>query len=299
MRGLIVPPVTPMTDDGEALDLAAFERLCDFLARSGANALFINGTSGEFALMNEAERRETARIAVQTVQGRIPVLIHVGAASTAETVRLARHAREVGADAAVAVTPYYFSYSQPQLLEHFRAVLHALESFPLYAYTIPQCAGNDLSLETVQTLAAEGVRGIKDSSGNLTRILSCLRIPNFEVFIGSDPLALAFLRSGGHGFVSGPAVAAPELFRAMFDAFVRGDQAQTNALYRVANAFSELTGSGGIPEMKSAAAWRGLRVGRTRPPLTSLSSEVSAALHTRFGAVAAQARALGVNLEKL
>lgn len=120
-----------------------------------------------------------------------------------------------------------------------------------------------------------------------------------EVFIGSDPLLLAFLRSGGHGFVSGPAVAALELYRALFDAHNAGNLERADAIYRVAVAFSEAMASGGVPQMKLAAEWRGLRAGRACPHRRALSADERATLTTRFDALAVQAETLGVRLEPI
>ncbi|HWG85236.1 MAG TPA: dihydrodipicolinate synthase family protein, partial [Deinococcales bacterium] len=120
---LIIPPVTPFAEDGQP-HLDWFSRYCAFLAERGAHALFVNGTTGEFPLLSEAERRELTEAAIRGARN-ARVFVHVGAASTAEAVRLTVHARTAGAHAVAAVTPYYFAYTQDQIVAYYRGVLDA------------------------------------------------------------------------------------------------------------------------------------------------------------------------------
>lgn len=295
---LIIPPITPLRAD-ESLDLEAFAQHSAFLVERGAHALFVAGTTGESALLGEAERKELARVAVEAVGPRGRVIVHVGGTSSAETRRLALHARAVGAHAVAAVTPYYFAYTQEQLIQHYLELLEALEGFPLYAYTIPQRAGNDLTPASLARLAGLGIAGIKDSSGDLNKIMAYLRAaPGLEVYAGADVLALALSRVGGHGIVSGPSMVMPELFRAMLDADAGGDFQRANALHRLAWAVSDAVGAGArIDWMRAGMEWRGLRAGPSRKPLPTIAPEERPVLEQNLEQLAAQVEALGVRLK--
>ena len=282
---LIIPPLTTFRSD-ETLDLDAFQAHCDFLAHRGADALFVTGTTGEFPLLSERERIELYRAAIEAAGGRARIIAHVGAASTAETVRLALAARRLGVHAVAAVTPYYFSYDQHGLIQHYRTLLEAAEGFPVYAYTIPQRAGNDLTPTALATLAASGLAGIKDSSADMNKILAYLRAaPAIEVFVGADAMALAVARAGATGIVTGPGMVVPELFRAALDAQAAGDHRRAETLHQLAWAVSDALGSGAhIHLMRAGMAWRGLTAGVSRRPLPPLSREearrIAAALDT-------------------
>lgn len=296
---LIVPPVTPTTPAAEP-DLDAFASHCTFLVGAGAHALLVNGTTGESVLFSEAERRSLAEIAIQAVGRSGRVFVQAGAASTAETVRLAVHARDSGADAVVAVTPYYFAYGQEQLVEHYATILEALEGFPLYAYTIPQRAANDLTPESLGRLKDLGVVGIKDSSADLNKVMAYLRAaPGLEVFAGADILALALSRVGGHGIVSGPSMVMPELFRAMLDADAAGDTARADELHCLAWALSDAVGGGArIDWMRAGMEWRGLHSGASRKPLPAITSEDREALERRLERLSALVEAAGIELRR-
>lgn len=295
---LIIPPLTPFRTEAE-LDLEAFAKHCAFLVARGAEALFVAGTTGEFPLLSLEERKRLAQVAVEAA-GASKVIVHVGVASTRATLELALQARALGARAVAAVTPYYFALAQAELVGHYRALLEALEGFPLYAYTIPQHAGNDLEPASLAALAEDGLVGIKDSSGDLGKMLAYLRAaPSLEVYAGADALVLALARVGGRGMVSGPAMVMPELFRAMLDAEASGEHRRAEELHRLAWDLSEAVGNGvRLDWLRAALAWRGLPSGTSRRPLPLITPEQKRGLEQRLESLAQRAEALGVRLNK-
>src|SRR5919202_653682 len=170
LGGVVPPLVTPFADEAaERLDHGALAALCDFLIDAGVHGLYPCGTTGENALLTTAERTAVAETVVRAARGRVPVFVHVGAAGTAETVELARHAQEIGADGVGAITPYYYAYTDDDLRRHYVAAAEAAAPLPFYLYNLPSNARNRVS----PSLAAElfrdvpNVVGIKDSSGDL------------------------------------------------------------------------------------------------------------------------------------
>jgi 4-hydroxy-tetrahydrodipicolinate synthase len=199
--------------------------------------------------------------------GRARVIAQVGAPGTAETIARLEAAAAAGADATAAVGPYYYHLTQEQLLAHYRALLVAAGPMPLLAYNIPSRTVNDLLPPMIETLAREGLAGIKDSTKSLERLGEYLATAPagvaFEVFAGSDSLAAPALRVGAHGIVSAIANANPELLRAVRDA-PDGD-ALERAQQTLSKRRGEIQRDGSLATLKSATAERLATVGIRYP----------------------------------
>ena len=284
LRGVFVPLLTPF-DAAEALDLAALERLVEFLLERGVHGLFVGGTTGEFPLLSLAERKRVAEVVVARAAGRVPVVVHAGAASTRDAIDLARHARQVGAQAVAVVSPYYFPLPQDALVEHFVRVSEAVAGYPVLLYNIPQRTGNAL----VPSIAAEIVRrcpnvvGIKDSTGNLAQTIEYASFKDgsgFQVAQGADGLLVAGLAVGIEATVSGNANVFPEPAVAVFEAWWRGDPAAARAAQqRLDSVRRPLRDGLDLSLFKRVLAARGVPVGDVRAPLRRASeAEVEAAL---------------------
>ena len=280
-RGLIVPTVTPYDSRGN-VDFDAIRAHVDFLIEKGVNGLYPGGTTGEGPLLSDAERRQTAEVIIDQARGRVPVIVQIGALTTDATIALASHARDAGADAVAAVTPWYYVLSDAALIEYYRRVAEAMGDYPLFMYNIPGNTGNNLKPAVVAQIAANhaNVIGIKDSSGNLPATIEMLAIRNgeFQVISGPDGLLLAALAMGVKANVSGNANVVPELFVAVYEAFGRGDlpaaraaQAKIDVVRRV------LKDGGALSRFKAMVARRGVPMGGVRGPLLPASEEVVAA----------------------
>src|SRR5438093_1307896 len=125
LRGAIAASITPLRDEGESLDEGAFESLVDFLVAGGLDGILALGTTGEGIMLTVAERRRTAELFVSSAAGRARVAVHCGAQTTADTVALAAHAAEAGADAVAVIGPPYFAFDEEALFRHFRAAATA------------------------------------------------------------------------------------------------------------------------------------------------------------------------------
>ncbi len=144
IRGVITPTVTPLKANGD-INPDMVRPLVDFLIDRGISGIYPLGSTGEGPLFSTDERKAIAAATVEAVAGRAPVIIHTGAISTAEALELTRHARDIGANAASVITPWYFRYSDEALLLHYRAIYEALPDFPVYLYNLPALTGNSLS----------------------------------------------------------------------------------------------------------------------------------------------------------
>jgi dihydrodipicolinate synthase/N-acetylneuraminate lyase len=168
------------------------------------------GTTGEGPLLDPDEVEVANGHVCEVAAGRARVIAHVGRADTETTVHLARQALRLGADAVSAVVPYFYALGDEQVVRHYRALLEAAEGAPVYAYTIPARTGNELSIDVVRTLAAEGLAGVKDSTKSLERHREYLATA-VDVLTGTDGFVVESLRAGAAGCVSALANVNPEL----------------------------------------------------------------------------------------
>jgi 4-hydroxy-tetrahydrodipicolinate synthase len=222
LKGSLVAIVTPMFEDG-SLDLDALRGLIDWHIEQGTDGIVIVGTTGESPTVNVDEHCALMRVAVEHSNNRIPVIAGTGANSTSEAIELTQHAKAIGADACLLVTPYYNKPTQSGLYRHFRAVAEAVD-IPQIVYNVPGRTGCDLHNDTVSELAeVTNIVGIKDATGDIQRGTDLLlRVPkDFVVYSGDDATSLSLLLMGGKGVISVTANVAPKLMHMMCDAALK------------------------------------------------------------------------------
>lgn len=223
IAGSIPALVTPFQRGG-ALDLVAFEDLVDWQLQQGSNGLVIGGSTGESGALDESELSALLEIGVRRAGGRVPVIAGTGGAATGKALRLVRLAAAVGADAALAVTPFYSRPTQAGMLAHFR-LLADDGSLPVILYNVPGRTGVDLLPESVAQLAPHPrIIGIKEAVTAPERMsaLLQLRSAQFAVLSGDDPTALRALRAGADGLISVVANLVPGLVAELCRAAVDG-----------------------------------------------------------------------------
>ncbi|MFO7906204.1 MAG: dihydrodipicolinate synthase family protein [Pirellulaceae bacterium] len=227
LRGIVPPMVTPLSDH-DRLNVEGTERLIEHILAGGVHGLFILGTSGEAPSLSYRLRRELIQRTRQQVGSRVPVLVGITDTSVVETVNLACYAAEMGADAVVLSTPYYFPAGQTELLDYLRRLVPRLP-LPLLLYNMPMMTKVPFEPETIrQILDLSGIVGLKDSSGDMDyfrRIREVTRDrPDWSLLVGPERLLGEAMRSGGTGGVSGGANLYPALFVALYEAAVAGDE---------------------------------------------------------------------------
>jgi 4-hydroxy-tetrahydrodipicolinate synthase len=235
---------TPFAADG-APDLDAFGAHLDWLAEAGLDGVFVAGTTGEGVLL---EDDEIAALVERAVGSPLQVIAQVGRPSTPATARLARRAVELGAGAVAAYVPWFYPAGEADVRTHFQGLLEAAGSTPAFLYNIPRRTVNDLSAELAGELARSGFRGMKDSTGDFARAeayLDAVDGAEFELYVGSEPLALRAVRRGAAGAITGLAGARPELFAALREAIEAGDDAAAERVQaEIAAAKAEITAEG-------------------------------------------------------
>jgi dihydrodipicolinate synthase/N-acetylneuraminate lyase len=212
LKGALAAAVTPLRDDGAALDEGAFEPYVDYLAAGGLDGLLALGTTGEGILLSLDERRRAAELFISAAGGRLQVAVHAGAQTTADTTALAAHAVKAGADAVAVIGPPYYALDEESLLAHFTAAAKASEPLPFYLYEFKARTGYSIPLSLVERLreAAPNLRGLKVSNQPFEAVEPYLG-NGLDAFVGAEGLIGRGLDGGAAGAVSGLAAAIPEL----------------------------------------------------------------------------------------
>jgi 4-hydroxy-tetrahydrodipicolinate synthase len=233
-RGIIPPLATPLLER-DRLDHAALERLIEHVIGGGVHGIFILGTTGEGPSLSYRLRMEVIERSCEIVAGRVPVLVGVSDSAYVESVQLAEHAAEVGAQAVVLAPPYYFPAGQSELalyLEHIAAEM----PLPVFLYNMPSHTKLNFDLDTLaRAMQIANVVGLKDSSGQMiyfhkARHLLSAR-PDFSILMGPEELMGDAVLLGAHGGVCGGSNLAPRLYVDLYEAASRGDLQRTRELH--------------------------------------------------------------------
>src|SRR5882724_3069948 len=215
LRGALAAAVTPLRDGGEALDEDAIAPYVDFLAAGGVDGLLALGTTGEGFLVPVEQRLRAAQLFVEAAGGRLLVAVHCGAQSTWDTVQLAAHAADIGADGVAVMAPPYFLLDEGALLSHFDAAARACAPTPFYVYEFAARSGYPVPVAVLQRLreSAPNLRGLKVSDTPWERFAPYL-IEGLDIFVGPEALLPQGLAAGATGAVSALASTFPELVAA-------------------------------------------------------------------------------------
>jgi 4-hydroxy-tetrahydrodipicolinate synthase len=281
LAGVIPAPLTPMRDDG-AVDFRLLEKQIDYLVASGADGLFIGGTTGEGAYLSTREKVDILKAAKTVTAARAFLCAACIQPSTPQVLEELDALLPLQPDYVVAVAPYYYAVPQEAVREHFRAVARR-SPVPLILYNIPQCTHNPIALDTVLELAGEpNIAGIKDSSGDFVSFCRGLLadVPKgFSWIMGEDYLDGAAMLAGADGIVTGLSNVWAGFHVALVRAAQAGDregvlanQAKINGLYGIHRA----VGGKGIPALKAGAELFGRCTRRMRTPALTLTDEEAA-----------------------
>ncbi len=264
--------VTPFTKEN-TLDDAALRTQAAFQLERGTDALIVCGTTGEASTMSPAEQATAIAAVAEVADGRVPVIAGVGGNDTAKVIAACRAAKDVGANAVLAVTPYYNKTTQAGLVAHFTAVADA-SALPVILYNVPGRTGLNMKAETAEALAAhDNIIATKEASGDLAQVSEIVRRcgDRLPVYSGNDEHTLPVLAVGGVGVISVAANVVPAQMHALCEAFFAGRieaarETQLSLLPLIAALFSETSPS----PVKEAMAMMGQRVGAVRMPLVPM-----------------------------
>jgi dihydrodipicolinate synthase/N-acetylneuraminate lyase len=277
LHGVIVPLVTPM-DAQFKIDYAGLHQVVDFVVTKGVHAVMIGGTTGEGMLLNLNERKTLLEAVVTQVNGKIPVIAHIGCIDTGSTVELSKHAKASGADVISAIVPYFFTFSDEQIYCHFLTIAESVPETPMLLYAFPGNAKNDISPALLGRLlkAAPNIVGIKSSNDDLVRFQEYVNVggKGFTACFGVDELMLGGLAFGSNAQISGNANSFPEPFIQLYEAFRAGNIVLAQQLQQVVNDIVTVHHAGQTTAFfKATLKLRGVSAGWVRPPMRELSNE--------------------------
>ncbi len=234
LRGAIAAVVTPLTGSGLGVDEQAIGPIVRFLSDGGADGVLVCGTTGEGILLTLAERQAMTARCVEARPTGFQVAVHAGAQTTADTVALAAHAKEHGADAIAVIAPPYFPLGAQELVAHLRAAAEACAPVPFYVYEFAGRSGYAIPVAVIERLREEttNLAGMKVSDTPFSAV-EPYALEGLDLFIGSEPLVLEGMRHGAAGAVSALATAFPEIVASLVHG--RSDEAdeQVTALRRL------------------------------------------------------------------
>lgn len=276
VRGSITPIVTPF-DSKEDLDEEALKNIVDYLIKGGVNGLFAAGTAGAFYLLTPEERKRVISIVVERSDGRVPVYAGTGGITVRENLDIAKHAKGVGANAAVILTPYYVKVDDEELFQYFTAFASAVD-MEVILYNNPARAGNNISPALLERVVNENsnVIAIKDSSGDLVQYGEYIMKVGKKISMvsGKDELMLASLTMGGNGVVSAVSNVVPELVSKIFMFFEKGDLKKAQEIQNKLSILKRSFGGTAYPApILAALDLIGIRAGKPRLPVLPLRDE--------------------------
>lgn len=272
-HGVIPPIITPFDTAGRIHE-EALARLIDWYAAAGCQGLWVCGGTGEGVTLTNHERLRMVELTREHARGRLKVIFHVAATTTADAVEAARHCQQVGIEAICSVPPFFYGKGEREIVDYYRALADETDR-PIFLYNLPDASGVPLTLPLVQAIvdAVPSVIGIKQSAGVVDYVHQLLRWnPDFNVIIGRGETELAALTLGASGVVCASVCLAPERFVEVYRAFEAGDLRRAMDAQREASRVKEIYEK--FPVIASTKWLNGVQIGLdcgpVRPPLGAL-----------------------------
>lgn len=270
---------TPFNETG--VNYKVFEDMIESQIKEGIDSIIVCGTTGEASTMTEAERKETIKFVVDTVNKRIPVIAGTGSNNTLSAIEMTKYAESVGVDGALVVTPYYNKTTQKGLIEHYKAIASST-SLPIIMYSVPSRTGVNILPETCLELSKiDNIVAIKEASGNISQVakIASLCGDNLSIYSGNDDQIVPILSIGGIGVISVLSNIEPKFTHQMVYDYFNGNveeakRKQLSSLKLIENLFSEVNP---IP-VKAGLNIIGYNYGVPRLPLVEMSEDKKASL---------------------
>ena len=272
-RGSIVALVTPFNEDF-SLDLEAYGRLIDFHLERGTHGIVPCGCTGEAATLVPDEQKQIIKFAVERIAGKVPVIAGTGSNNTAEALDFTAYAKEVGADAALMISPYYNKPTREGQIAHYKTVAEKVD-IPIMLYNVPGRTGIKMEPDTIAELfQIPNIVSIKEACGSVDQISQIRSLCAINVLSGDDPLTLPMMAVGASGVVSVAANVVPEKVAAMCTEFDNGNLEAAQAIhYELTPLFKALFVQSNPLPVKAVLAQMGLIKNILRLPLTPLPAD--------------------------
>ncbi len=285
MKG-VIPAMITLFDEHENVDVQRTRDMVEFLIARGVDGLYLTGSTGEGFLMDQEERKLVVETVVDQVKGRIPVIVHVGDIGTRKSIALAKHAEEVGADAISSVPPFYWKFSNEDIINYYRDIA-ASTSLPMVIYSVP-LAGS-LGVDLIMQLAKlPNVKGLKFTGKDHDQLnfLKANLPEDFIIYSGCDEMALSGLSVGADGIIGSFYNVMPELFIAIAKSVQDSDLKRGLRLQRIGTEIIlECIKYDYLALMRNMIAWQGVDAGYSRRPFRNYRDSELGDLKTKLLAI--------------
>lgn len=275
--------ITPFTEVG--IDYEQLTELLEWHIASGTSAIIICGTTGESATMTEDEKKEVIAFTVAHVNKRIPVIAGTGANNTAQVITMSQYCEKIGVDGLLIVTPYYNKTTDDGLYQHYKVIAQSV-TLPIILYNVPSRTGMNMNPQVVVELAKiSNIVGIKEASGNISQVaeIAAQCGEDFDIYSGNDDQIIPILSLGGKGVISVVANILPKETQAIVAEYQNGNYVYARKLQLQMKSLIDMLFIEVSPiPIKEAMNQLGMKVGRTRMPLTMMSSKNSRLLEEQL-----------------
>ncbi|MFT6301241.1 MAG: N-acetylneuraminate lyase [Granulosicoccus sp.] len=278
-NGIHAAMLTPFHDD-ESIAVEGIGPLVDYILANGVDGLYAGGSSGECILQSRPERELLLRELAHYAKGKCTLIAHVGAASTADAVAMAKVAAQSGYDYVSAIPPYYYPHSKAGIADYYKAIVDA-SGIPLIIYNIPALTGVDIGTDgLLDLLEDDRIAGVKFTATDLFQFWKLRRsAPDKSFFFGTDEMFLAAVATGADGGIGSTYNLIGNVYVGICEAITAGDIEKARQLQSVSNELVQvLLTTGVLPGLKHSLNRLGVTVGRCRQPFTTPSSESLAQL---------------------
>lgn len=281
-EGVIPAIITPfLRNSSRDVDIDGLRSNIEFLLAHGVHGIVPCGSTGESATLTFEEHEKVIEVAIDVAGGKIPVIAGTGSNNTAEAIRLTKAARDMGADGALVISPYYNKPNRSGLVKHYTAIADL--DIPVIMYNVPGRTGQNLAPDMVIELAQhQSIVAIKEASGDIgqmSRIIEGTLDEDFQVISGDDNITLPILALGGAGVISVAANVEPARMVAMFESFCDADlEAALDMHFALSPLFRAMFIDTNPIPVKKAVELRGMAGGPPRLPLDELDEEKTAKL---------------------
>lgn len=271
LKGVMPALITPFDEKGEIKE-SSLRELVDYTLECGVNGVVPVGTTGEFVNLSIEEREKVYDIVIDQVNGKVPVIIGSGDSGTREVIQLTRYGKDAGADAALVVTPYFLKPTSKEIFEHFKNLSEGVD-FPIILYNIPVCTDVHIGWWTVEGLAdLDNVIGIKDSSGNMSFIMTLLEKvkKKIAVMCGWDEISFPALAAGVDGLILASANLIPDIWIQLYNDVNSQDfERARNLQLKIQKLVRIVCRRGATEAVKTGLQMMGFDVGFSRKPLVT------------------------------
>ena len=275
LKGIIPPLITVFDSEGH-LDEKKYRDLIEFQCKH-VQGLFVCGTYGSGPMMINEERKKVLEVALDQVNGRIPVIAHVGSSKPDEILELALHAEKAGVDAIATVPPFYYGYSQDDIVRFYEWIIKHV-NIPLYLYDNPKTTGLEIEIATLKRLKEVGLTGIKDSTFDLIyfyEIKNNLGFEDFNYISGTEAYIVPSIPVGASAAICGLANAFPEIVVELYNKTINKEYEEAFVLQEKVNHLREIQHfASSIPAIHAMLRLRGIDGGFPKKPFVKVSEEI-------------------------